>query len=312
MRKRNNEQPAKKRSVSAQAKNNKKRMAPYALIAPVLFFILIVYGYPLIMTWRYSFQKVSLLGEHSQFVGLMHYITLLKDPVFYETLWRTLRWTVLTIGLKIGIGFLIALLLNANIYMKKIYQFLLLIPWAIPQVVVGIVWGWILDGRYGTLNFYLQKFGVIKEAVYWLSEPGLAFFSASFVDAWIGIPLVTMIFLSGLHAIPIVQYEAAKVDGANAWQRFLYVTLPGMKKILWITTILTTIWSFNAFNVIYVLTGGGPMRATETMVMRIHKEVFGRYHLGLGAAWSVLVCLILTIWSLLYWRQLQKGEAHEA
>lgn len=286
-----------------------KRFTPYMLITPILLFMIIVYGYPLLLTFKYSFQEVSLIGNKSTFIGLENYKTILTNSKFYNTLILTLRWTFLTVTLKIGIGFIVAVLLNGRIYFRKIYRFLILIPWAIPQVVVSILWSWILDGRYGYLNYYLQKLGIMKEAIYWLSEPKLAFLSTAVVDAWIGIPLVTMIFLSGLSSIPESLYEAGEVDGANVFQRFIYITLPQIKTVFLIALTLTTIWTFNSFNVIYVLTGGGPMGGTETMMIRIYREAFGKYNLGMSSALSVTVFVILTLLSIFYWKEINKGGA---
>lgn len=287
---------------------NKKELIPYVLIAPVLIFMIIVYGYPLLLTFKYSFQEVSLIDSKNAFVGFRNYITVLTDIDFYNTLILTFKWTILTIVLKILIGFIMALFLNGELYFKNILRFLILIPWAIPQIVVAILWSWILNGQYGYLNYYLQKFGFIDEIIKWLSDPKLAFISTSVVDAWIGIPLIAMIFLSGLSSIPNSLYEAAKVDGANIFKRFIYITLPSMKKVILITLTLTTIWTFNAFNVIYVLTGGGPMDATETMMIKIYHEAFGKYNLGVSSTLSVTVFIILTILSILYWNQINKDE----
>lgn len=286
----------------------KKRFTPYALIAPVCIFMVLVYGYPLFLTLKYSFQEVSLIGAENTFVGLANYKEALTNPKYYHALTLTFKWTVLTVALKIGVGFILALLLQGRLYFKRILRFLMLIPWAIPQVVVAILWSWILDGQYGYLNYYLQKFSLIDSGIAWLTKPDLAFISTSVVDAWIGIPLITMIFLAGFHGIPESLYEAAKIDGANRLQQFFYVTLPSMKRVIWIALLLTTIWTFNSFNVIYVLTSGGPMGATETMMIRIYKEIFGKYDLGMGATMAVTVFLILTLLSLIYWRQLEKGE----
>lgn len=286
----------------------KKKLTPYILILPVLLFLLAVYGYPLLLTFKHSFQEVSLIGNADTFIGFNNYKAVLTDSEFYGTLTLTVKWTVLTVALKIGIGFTMALLLNSNIYLLKLNRFLLLIPWAIPQVVVAILWSWILDGQYGYLNYYLQELGWIHEEIRWLSEPSLAFIATAFVDAWIGIPLITMIFLSGLNGIPESLYEAAKVDGANTFQQFIHITLPNLKKIILIALTLTTIWTFNSFNVIYVLTGGGPMGGTETIMIKIYKEAFGKYDLGMSATLSVTVFIILSLLSLFYWRQLNKDE----
>lgn len=287
---------------------NKKKLSPYGLIIPVVIFMIIVYGYPLLLTFKYSFQEVSLIGSENNFVGFRNYIRVLTDEKFYNTLILTFKWAVLTIVIKIVIGFIMALLLNAELYFKKALRFLVLIPWAIPQVVVAILWTWILDGQYGYLNYYLQKFGFVEEVIRWLSDPNLALISTSIVDAWIGIPLITMIFLSGLSSIPDSLYEAAMVDGANLFQRFRYITLPAMKKVFLIALTLTTIWTFNSFNVIYVLTGGGPMDATETMMIKIYHEAFGKYNLGMSSTLSIIVFIILTILSILYWKQINRDE----
>ena len=286
----------------------KKKMTPFILIFPVLLFLLAVYGYPLLLTFKYSFQEVSLIGNADLFVGLDNYIAVLTNKDFYGTLLLTVKWTVLTVVLKLGIGFIMALLLSSDIYLLKLNRFLLLIPWAIPQVVVAILWTWILDGQYGYLNYYLEELGWINEAIRWLSDPSLAFVATAFVDAWIGVPLIAMIFLSGLNGIPESLYEAAKVDGANSLQRFLHITLPNLKKIILIALTLTTIWTFNAFNVIYVLTGGGPMGGTETVMIKIYKEAFGKYDLGMSSTLSVIVFIFLTLLSLFYWKQLNKDE----
>ena len=287
---------------------NKKKLSPYGLIIPVVIFMIIVYGYPLLLTFKYSFQEVSLIGSENTFVGFRNYIRVLTDEKFYNTLILTFKWAVLTIVIKIVIGFIMALLLNAELYFKKALRFLVLIPWAIPQVVVAILWTWILDGQYGYLNYYLQKFGFVEEVIRWLSDPNLALISTSIVDAWIGIPLITMIFLSGLSSIPDSLYEAAMVDGANLFQRFRYITLPAMKKVFLIALTLTTIWTFNSFNIIYVLTGGGPMDATETMMIKIYHEAFGKYNLGMSSTLSIIVFIILTILSILYWKQINRDE----
>ena len=287
---------------------NKKRLVPYELIAPVLIFIIIVYGYPLLLTFKYSFQEVSLIGNENTFVGFRNYIKVLSDIEFYNTLILTFKWTALTVSIKVGFGFIVALFLNGELYFKKVLRFLMLIPWSIPQIVVAILWSWILDGQYGYLNYYLQKLRIVEETIRWLSDPKVALISTSVVDAWIGIPLITMIFLSGFSSISDSLYEAARVDGANILQRFIYITLPTIKKVMLIAITLTTIWTFNSFNVIYVLTGGGPMDATETMMIKIYHEAFGKYNLGVSSTLSVTVFIILTILIILYLNQINRDE----
>ena len=289
-------------------KINKKNLTPYILIAPIMIFVILVYGYPLLLTIKYSFQEVSLIGNKNEFIGLKNYIKVLSDEKFYNTLILTFKWVALTLSLKIGVGFIMALFLNGRLYFKKLLRFLILIPWAIPQIVVAILWAWILDGQYGYLNYYLESFGFIDTAIKWLTDPNLAIVSTAVVDAWIGIPLVTMIFISGLSNVSDSLYEAADIDGANVFQKFIYITLPSIKKVLIIALTLTTIWTFNAFNVIYVLTGGGPMDATETIMIKIYHEAFGKYNLGMSSTLAVIVFLILIGLSTAYWIQINKDE----
>lgn len=286
----------------------KNKLSIYGLIMPVIIFMIIVYGYPLLLTFKYSFQEVSLIGDGNTFIGFRNYIRVLTDEKFYNILILTFKWAALTIAIKIIVGFIMALLLNGELYLKKTLRFLILIPWAIPQVVVAILWTWILDGQYGYLNYYLQKLGFVEEAIRWLSDPNLALISTSIVDAWVGIPLITMIFLSGLSSINDSLYESAKVDGANIFQMLIYITFPIMKKVFLIALTLTTIWTFNSFNIIYVLTGGGPMDGTETMMIKIYHEAFGKYNLGMSSTLSVIVFIILIVLSILYWKQINRDE----
>lgn len=289
-------------------KYKNKRIVPYALITPVIILMLILYAYPIILTIIYSFQEVSLISGESGFIGLRNYSTLLVDSDFYQTLKLTLRYTIVTVTLKITLGFIMAILLNGEIYLKKSLRFLMLIPWALPQVAVSIVWKWILDGNFGYLNFFLQKFGLIEQNIAWLSDPDMAFYCTTVVDAWLGIPTVALMFLSGLGSIPEVLYDAAKVDGANYFQRFIHVTLPGIRKVFLIVLTLVSIWTFNSFNVINVLTKGGPMGATQTLIYKIYKEAFSKFNLGMSSTMSVIVCVLLTVLSLLYWNQIKRED----
>lgn len=279
-----------------------KNYTPYLLILPVVVFMLVLYAYPIILVFFESFHKTSIIGNTSQFVGLDNFKKIISDGSFSATLGLTFRYTVLTVFLKMFLGFVMALFLSSDIYLKKTLRFLSLIPWAIPQVAVSIVWKWILDGNYGYLNYYLLKFGFIHKNIMWLSSKKLAFFCASFVDTWLGISLVSMIFLAALNSIDRSLYESSMMDGANIFQRFLYVTVPGVKKVFLITLTLVTIWTFNSFNVIFVLTQGGPMRSTETLIIRIYQEAFSKFDLGTSSALSVVVFLILIGFSAIYFK----------
>lgn len=286
----------------------REKWIPYTLLLPSLILIVALYGYPILLTFWQSFNEVNLLTSTREFIGLSNYKEIFRDPSFYNTLGITVKYTFITVLLKIFLGFGFAYILSREIFLKKQFRFLILIPWAIPQVAVSTLWSWILNGDYGYLNYYLMDIGLISQPLKFLSDPNLAFYCASFVDAWIGISLVSMMFLSGLEAIPRSLYEAAEVDGAGYFRQFIDITIPGIRKLFTTVLILVTIWTFNSFNVIYVLTKGGPMRATETLIIRIYQEAFSRFDLGMSSTLTVITVVILSIMTLIYVRGLNSNE----
>ncbi|MDD7183531.1 carbohydrate ABC transporter permease [Peptostreptococcus porci] len=247
-----------------------------------------------------SFNKVSIVDNNYTFIGLDNFTNFFNDGTFRFTLLLTLKYTVITVTLKLIIGFSMALVLNSETYFNKTLRFLTLIPWTIQQVSVAVIWKWIFDGNYGYLNYILLKLGLIEKNILWLSDPKLALISASIVDTWLGISFVSMIFLAALNSIDKSLYESSKIDGANSIQSFRHITIPSIKKVFIITGTLVSIWTFNSFNVIYVLTRGGPMRKTETFVIRIYQEAFEKFNIGSSSAISVIVFLLLLLLTVVY------------
>lgn len=281
---------------------------PYLLIGPVLLIMLALYVYPIGLVFLESISKTSILTGQMDFVGLYNFKAVLGNKIFKDTLLLTLKYTIITVIIKILLGFFMAVFLNSDMYFTKTLRFLSLLPWAIQQVSVATVWKWILDGNYGYLNYYLTRLGIIKHNIVWLSDPKIAFMCAAIVDAWLGISLVSMIFLSGLTSIDRSLYESAKIDGANIFHRFKFITFNEMKRLIIVTSLLVTIWTFNSFNVIFVLTGGGPMRSTETLIVRIYQEAFYRFDQGASSALSVIVFLFLLMTTLVYIKLISKVD----
>lgn len=279
-------------------------MLPYLLLLPCFLVVIILYGYPMVLTFINSFNRVNLLTGSSDFIGLANYKSIFNDPQFYKSLSVTVKYTIITVFLKIFLGFLLAYLLSSNIFAKKQFRFLVLIPWAIPQVAVSTLWKWILDGRYGYINYFFMKLGITKSPILFLSDPKIALYCAAFVDAWLGISFVSMMFLAALEQIPTSLYEAAEIDGANKRRQFFDITLPGIKHTFVTILILVTIWTFNSFNVIYVLTQGGPMRSTETLIIKIYQEAFSRFNIGASSALTMIVVVILSLMTFIYSRRL--------
>lgn len=286
----------------------KRDWSPFYFLLPAMVLMVLLYAYPLFLTLIQSFQEVQLFGEESSFIGLDNYRQLLNDSNFYHNLSVTVRYSFFTIILKMVGGLVLALSINSDIYGRKIIRFLMLIPWALPQVAVAVVWQWIYNGHYGYLNYFLQQINLLQTNISWLADMDLTLYAVSFVDAWMGWPLVTMMILAGLEAIPESLYEASRLDGANRINQFFHITLSEIRPVLLITTTLVSIWTFNSFNVIYILTQGGPLRQTETLMMRVYNESFQNFNFGVSSALSVLIILLLVLFTSVYISQLMKEE----
>lgn len=285
-----------------------KKFTPYLFLLPAWILLIILYAYPYGLTLLQSFQKVNLFGGENSWVHFDNYSYLLSDNNFFKNLNVTVKYSLVTISLKIIVGLLFALMLNADIYAKKFLRFLFLIPWAIPQVAVAVAWKWIYDGKYGYLNQLLTSWEWIPANISWLADPEKTLYAVSLVDAWMGWPLITMMFLSGLEAIPDSLYEAAALDGANRFYRFFHVTLSEMRNVFLIVLTLVTIWTFNSFNVIFVLTQGGPLRSTETLMMRVYNESFQNFNFGVSSALTVIILALLIGFTFYYVYHMIKEE----
>ncbi|MCH4170858.1 MAG: sugar ABC transporter permease [Lactobacillus sp.] len=288
-----------------------KRPLPYLLILPCLILLAGLYGYPILLTMWQSFNKVNFLADTTTFIGLKNYLDVFSDPTFWQTMAITCKYTIITVVLKMVFGFGVGYLLHTELYFKKILGVLVLIPWAIPQVAAGTIWQWILNSNYGYANYFLLKLHLISQPIAFLARPETAFYSVSLVDTWMGIPLLAMLFVAALDAIPKNIYEAAALDGAGAWRQFFAITIPSIKRVLLVVLTLVTIWTFNSFNVIYVLTQGGPMRATETLSIRIYQEAFSRFNLGISSTLTMIAVLILLGLTAVYTLG-GKAHAHQA
>jgi multiple sugar transport system permease protein len=233
-----------------------------------------------------------------EFVGFSNYIRLLKDPYFWAALRHDLVWTAGTVGLSAIIGLLIALLLNKNLKLRNFARGLILFPYIVPIVVVTLVWRYMLNDLYGVISYLLSLIGV--DHVGWFSSPRMAMLSVIIVGTWKFFPFVVIALLGRLQIIPLEPYEAARVDGANAWQTFRYLTWPAILPIFLLTILLRIIWTFNKFEHIYMLTGGGPVGSTITLPILVYNKAFQEYKMGEAATTAVLMLLVLLIAAFIY------------
>jgi multiple sugar transport system permease protein len=263
--------------------------------------------YPIVYVILMSFFKVNKLGDLVSFSGLANFRFMFDRPEFWQIIVRSCVWTALAVAVKTGIGLVIALLLNVDFRGRKVARGLVIIPWASSVPISAMIWQWTYNNDFGLLNHTLRTLRIFGEPPIWLAEPRPAFFANLWVDIWCGIPFMALVFLAGLQAIPQELYEAAEVDGATPLAKFRFVTLPLLSNVLTVATLLSILWTFNDFNVIYVLTGGGPGTSTDILITYIYKYAFQYLRFGPAAAMAVITFVILLTVSILYARSYFKG-----
>lgn len=264
------------------------------LMAPALTFVLALVGYPLIRTMWLSLHHGNLTRPDvaDDFVGLHHYSSLLADPEVWRSAIITGIYTVSVTSVSYFLGLAIAVLLNQRMKGASIARILLTLPWAIPGVVAGYIFIWIVDANYGILNAVLESVGIIQGPVAWLSHNGTSLFVVTMVATWKLIPFSILTNLAGLQAVPEDILEAARSDGASAAQSFWFITWPALSQVRTVTVILTFLVTFREFGQIYVMTGGGPARATETLSVRLYVEAFQYFRFGEAAALGMVMLTI--------------------
>ncbi|MDK2886461.1 MAG: multiple sugar transport system permease protein [Thermosipho sp. (in: thermotogales)] len=297
----------------------KKKTVPYVLIIPLLIAFGIFMFYPLYKVIENSFYESSFLNPFKrQFVGFENYKWLFnfklfnpKWSYFMSAFGRSLLWVGLSVTLKIIIGLGGSLLLNSkHLSGSKIYRILIVVPWAIPWAMGAMMWAWTLNGQFGIVNSFLLKLHIIKSPISFFSTPLTAFISTILVDVWAGLPFVLIMLLSGLQNIPEVLYEAATIDGAGDFTKFTKITLPTLKPVILTVSLLSLVWTFNSFDIIWILTRGGPLNSTETLPIAIYNVSFlmTRFGgIGKASAMTIAQVLLVTIVSIFYIKILGKG-----
>lgn len=283
----------KKKIISQTVKD--KRLG-LLLMIPVVIVVFIIMGVPFIRAIYWSFTD-KVIGADANFIGAENYIKLFSDPIYWKSLVNTIIYTVGCIVAKLLIGLLWALLLNQNFKGKGFFRTVLLIPWALPGMVAAMTWRWMYDSTYGIINSVLMDLGIIDLPIAWLSNPDIVLFSAMIVNIWRGVPFFMFSILGELQTLDKQVFEAATVDGAGIFTQFRYITLPSISTVIKVTTLLSTIWTFNDFENVWLVTGGGPLYAssvisTYTYDMAFIQNSFGR---ALSVASSVIPILLIMI-----------------
>ncbi len=280
------------------------------LILPATVIMLAVILYPLGLNIQMSFHKILLLKPKlgRPFVGFENYMKVLADDNFWRAARNSLVWTVGSVAVQVLLGLAAAVLLNKSIKGRGAFRGLMMIPWITPGVVAAIIWKWIYDGQFGILNFILMGLHIIDKPIVWLGNVSTAFPAVIFTHAWKNFPFVAVMLLAAMQVISMDLYEAADIDGANAWQKFWHITLAEIRPTLFLTMLLTSIWTFNSFDMIWLMTEGGPSGTTDTLTTYVYKTTFQAYNLGRAAAIAVLMFLALLVLVLFYARAVNKEE----
>jgi ABC-type sugar transport system permease subunit len=274
---------------------------------PALLIILGIVLQPILSTLYLSFFDASLsLTASNQFIGLGNYLDLLRDPVFWVTIGRTLYFTLVSVGLELLLGLAIAQLISAHPPGWKFLRISLIIPWAIPTIVNGTMWRWIYNADYGAMNGMLFALGLINKYQPWLTSPRTAMNLVILADVWHSMPFIALILQAAMATLPEELEEAAAVDGANAWQRFLFIRLPLLRLAILVALVIRTVEAFRVFDIIYVITNGGPAFGTVTISYLTYLETFSFGHVGRGAALAFLISAFTLLMAIIYIRFLYR------
>jgi multiple sugar transport system permease protein len=287
----------------------RRRRTGVFLVIPALVVMAAVILYPIARSIVLSFQEAKLsAGEiGTAWAGGENYRRISEDDTFKLALRNSAFFTVSEVLLVLAIALGVALLLNTRAGRNPIYTTILLVPWVIAPVANAVLWKWILHANYGALNALLTALGITDRYVNWLGTPGLALRMLLLADVWKSVPFIALILLAGLQNIPAALYKAAKLDGANVWQRFRYVTVPGLRTPLALAVILQTIWSFKVFDLIFVLTKAGPADATLLLNFLAYRVSFNFLDFGYGAAIANIIFLIMFLLALVFIKLLKPG-----
>lgn len=289
----------------------KKKMEPYLFLAPLLVILLVFLLIPIVKAAIMSFQYYYIVrpsADGNYFVGLDNYKNLLSDSNFYNSVKVTVIYILVTVLGRYVLGFLTALLLNTKFKGRGLARALVIIPWAVPEVVACLVWMLMYDRDYGIINFLLNNAGILSQNIAYLQDVKVALPAAMVVNIWKGFPFVAIMLLAGMQSISEDLFEAADIDGASWLQKVRYIIIPGIKSVSTVVFLLLVIWTIKDYAIAYVLAKGGPSRATEIMTIFIQQTAFKSFDFGKAAAAGMLMLLVSLVFTFFYFRAVNRGE----
>ena len=283
--------------------------AGWAFVGPSVVLLGVFTVYPLLFSLWLSLQDRHLFGKEASFVGLSNFIRLLSSPEFWSAFWNGTLFSVATVVIQLAAGLATALLLHHGFRGRALVRGVILFPFVMPTIVAVLVGKWMLNDLYGIVNFWLVDAGLASARVLWLASPRLAMLSVIAINVWLFFPFITIHILARLQVIPLEVYESARVDGAGAWGRFRWITLPQLRSTILLVVLIRGIWMFNKFDSVWLFTEGGPLGATQTLPLLAYLKAFGQYQLGMGSAVASCIFLILAAGTWWYGRLLREEMA---
>jgi len=287
-----------------------RRSTPYLLLAPALVFTGFILLFPLVQNMLNSVMRVTMTRGGGTWVGLGNYSNVLSDALFWLAFRNTIAYAVAGTVAALVIGLAFAVLLNARLgKFNDIMGFIYSIPWVVSPVVAGYAWKWLLNDSFGILNEWLTSWGIVRDDVNWLGDPHTALLCVAVARIWQFYPFAMVMFLAGLQTIPQEQYEAAEVDGATPLRKFFHITVPNLRYVTSVLLLLGIIWSFNDFNMVFVMTRGGPINSSMVLPVLVREYSFVYFDVGKGSALSILVFVMLFLLAFLYLRTVTRRDA---
>ncbi len=289
-------------------KIRKNEIQQYLFLLPVVIIILIIFAYPYVRTFIYSFYDISFGGTESNYIGFKNFSYLLSNSFFWESLGKSLYWTLGNLIIQLVVPLMLAILLNANMRGIHLARSLVMLPWIAPTVAVAVCMRWMFLPKIGIINEIFSSIGLMSKQIHFLGNSSTAMPVLILLNSWKFLPFGTLLILAALQAIPTSVFEAAEVDGATGFQKFQYVTFPLLGSMIWFVGFLAFAWNFNTFDFIWLTTQGGPGNTTQTLPVLIYRTAFKTFRLGEASAISVFIAIFLIILGFFYFSYITPKE----
>ena len=299
----------KSKTTAQQRKHWDRKWIPYVLLAPAIITILVIIVSPLLTTIYYSFSNIDLIRDRTTFIGLDNYIELFSSRLFWKAVEINLKFAAIVVTVPSLMGLIFALLLVEDFIGRGIGRTLLILPWALPWIVVGLLWNWLVNAQFGALNGLLYSLGLIDKYIPFMANEHLALVFTALASAWRQTSFSAILLLAALQTIPEDLYDASKVDGAGLWDRFRYITFTWLRPTLTIVVLYNIVLGFLQFDAVWIMTQGGPGDATMLISILLYRYSFINFDLGMGAAVSNVLGLITMGFGLMFVRLIYRSQA---